>query len=71
MNRLASLGGTVGRLGIPPPNPLLPSRPRLGGRIFWRGYYSNKDDRIVIIVPIPNPRKKYILVSLFCSINVL
>jgi len=27
---------SLGRLGIPPLNPPLPSRPRLGRRIFWR-----------------------------------
>jgi len=37
----------LGRLGIPPPNPLLPSRPRVGGRIFWR--------RQIEILPLPHP----------------
>ena len=33
-----ALRTSLGRLGIPPPNPLLPSRPRFGKRIFWRAY---------------------------------
>ncbi|MFH2004841.1 MAG: hypothetical protein ABIK27_08960 [Bacteroidota bacterium] len=31
-----ALRTSLGRLGIPPPNPLLPSRPRFGKRFFRR-----------------------------------
>ena len=41
-DRFAPLGGTLGRGGISPPNPLLPPRPRVNA--FWRKNLAPKEN---------------------------
>jgi|GEM_PF-6403666 len=46
----------LGRDGIPPPNPLLPPRPRLDGRNFWRRhYYTTFSDISALVVSLLIP----------------
>lgn len=41
---------TLGRLGIPPPDPLLPSRPRFGAGIFCGATYPDLPPHSVYIL---------------------